>query len=354
MNLIVLGKKDSKNSDLTNIVLILDPATPPAANNAGPPSFFDEPHFTVAGVTDTTNLGGHGSDAIVRNRDALAKEAASLHPLTADASPNSTAEQHHQLAESDEKQGKPLEAVREFEQAAKLNPSEPNLFDWGAELLLHRTAAPAIEVFTEGSRLFPRSVRMLTALGAAWYAQGSYEKAVQSLCAASDLNPLDPEPYLFMGKIEAAETAQSDALAEKLARFGRLQPENAMANYYFAVSLWKRRPPGNAAAFVQVKSLLEKAIQLDPKSGLAYLQLGILYSEQKDLANAISAYHKAIDATPLLEQAHYRLAQAYRQAGENSRAQSELQLYEHITKVKIEENERQRHELQQFVYQLHD
>src|SRR6185437_9795591 len=29
------------------------------------PEFFDKPQFEVAGVTDTTNLGGHGSDVAV-------------------------------------------------------------------------------------------------------------------------------------------------------------------------------------------------------------------------------------------------------------------------------------------------
>ena len=35
--------------------------------------FFDQPQFAVAGVTDTTNLGGHGSDTVVRTRETLAK-----------------------------------------------------------------------------------------------------------------------------------------------------------------------------------------------------------------------------------------------------------------------------------------
>lgn len=40
--------------------------------------FFDEPHFIVSGVTDTTNLGGHGSDTAMRTRESLAKDTASL------------------------------------------------------------------------------------------------------------------------------------------------------------------------------------------------------------------------------------------------------------------------------------
>jgi tetratricopeptide (TPR) repeat protein len=441
VNSFFIGQKESKTIDLT---LKSVKASGPAATVA-PPAFFDEPHFTVAGVTDTTNLGGHGSDTVVRNREVLAQATASLgrqlpgdsavsydaaaekslrealkrQPESFDAnyqlgkllveerkpqealpylervfalkptdsdisyelalayantgdyerartnvrallaaqdqSRPEKAEPHHLLGDVDEKLGNPLEAVKEYQRAAELNPSESNLFDWGSELLAHRAVEPALEVFTAGNRLFPRSVRMLAGLGASWYALGSYDQAEQRLCEASDLNPDDPTPYLFMGKMQTAENAQSEAIVERLARFVALQPENAMANYYYAVSLWKRRKsPESIEDLPRVKSLLEKAVSLDPKLGPAYLQLGVLYSERKDLSKAISAYQQAIAATPRLEEAHYRLAQAYRQVGDISKAKAELQLYSQISKEKKAETERQRHEVQQFVYQLRE
>jgi Tfp pilus assembly protein PilF len=95
-------------------------------------------------------------------------------------------------------------------------------------------------------------------------------------------------------------------------------------------------------------------VQLDPKLAPAYLQLGILHAEQKNVAKAISAYEKAIEADPRLEQAHYRLAQAYRQAGESVKAQKELQTYEALSKETAEQLVRERREIQQFVYTLRD
>src|SRR5215471_4332490 len=50
------------------------------------PQFFDQPQFSVSGVTDTTSLGGHGSDTVARTRDSLAKETLSLSGTTAAAS----------------------------------------------------------------------------------------------------------------------------------------------------------------------------------------------------------------------------------------------------------------------------
>ena len=107
---------------------------------------------------------------------------------------------HHLLGDIEEKSGDPLEAVSEYQRAAKLNPSETNFFDWGSELLLHRAAEPAIEVFTEGNRLFPHSARMLVALGVAWYSNGSYDQAAQRLCEASDLNPRRPQALPVFGQ----------------------------------------------------------------------------------------------------------------------------------------------------------
>lgn len=370
----VLEPKEAKRVDLT----LLDPknlpteGSPPAQSGQRPPEFFDEPQFTVAGVTDGTNLGGHGSNTIVRTKESLAKDVATLsaaagkapstgRPSTGSsgdpAQPSSAlqeqAAQHHLRGDMAEKSGEPLEAVREYQTAAELNPSEPNFFDWGAELLLHRAAEPAIEVFSKGNRLFPRSARLLVALGVAWYSNGSYDQASQRLCEASDLNPGDPKPYLFLGKIQSVETNQSECSVARLKRFVQLQPENALANYYYAVNLWKRRKgPDDADTLGQTESHLKRAVQFDPTLGPGYMQLGILYSERKDFSRAISSYQDAIKANPRLEEAHYRLAQAYKRTGEKVKAEDELQLYNQISKSKDEEVERERRENRQFVYTL--
>ena len=423
------------------------PGTSSGTSEAEKPQYFDEPKFTVAGVTEAMNPGGHGSNTILRTTEALAKETASLgipvahaesgsSPMSASslstpdeeslrlqaehepenfdlnyrlgkmlvdegkarealqylerasqlnpvdyknayelalahayagqyerahaeartllARPNEDvrqqAELHHLLGNIEERLGNPLEAVREYQRATELDPSEPNLFDWGSDLLIHRAFEPAIEVFEQGNRLFPRSSRMLAGLGVAWYARGVYDQAARSLCEASDLNPDDPNPYLFLGKMQTVDSMQSDCVVERLGRFLRLQPENAMANYYYGLSL--SRQEADADKLAQAESLLEKAVRLDPNLAAAYLQLGVLYSQQGGTSEAISAYTKAIQADAQLAEAHYRLGQIYSRAGEKLKAQAELQIYEQQSKKTAEESERERKEIQQFVYTL--
>jgi Tfp pilus assembly protein PilF len=82
--------------------------------------------------------------------------------------------------------------------------------------------------------------------------------------------------------------------------------------------------------------------------------LGILHSEQKDYSRAIADYQEAIHSDPQMEEAHYRLAQAYRQTGDASKADAELKLYDQIAKESAQSAERERHEIRQFVYTLRD
>jgi len=398
----------------TMIDLVLSPPSSPegssgpqkgsAVSQSQAPEFFDKPQFTVAGVTQATSAGGHGSDTVLRNSEALVKATVSLgEEITTNGAPaaevavtspderaklqreraeiqaelhheeaddrissgttsdgrthQAHSDLHHELARLDEKLGDPLEAVREYQRAAELAPSEPHLFDWASELLAHRALDPAIEIFTKGNHLYPQSERMLIGLGVACYARGSYEQAAQHLASASDMAPDDPAPYLFMGKMQGVETVPSPETVERLARFQHLEPGNALANYYYAVGLWKSGQSSTAAddaVSTQAERLLQKAVLIDPRLGEAYLQLGVLYAQRGDYARAIPAYRKAIEASPELEETHYRLAQAYRRTGDEADAQKELQLHEQISKRAQQEAEVQRREIQQFVVSLRD
>lgn len=382
-------------------------------SSTGQPQFYEEPQFTVAGVTDASNLGGHASAGMGRVDESLTNETVSLSKPSAQGSPNSrgnaqasladlekAAQQnqrdyktafalsaayadtgrlkdaeakarslmerndlsreqqaalHHLLGQIEEKSLKPLDAVQEYQRAAELSASEAYLFDWGSELLLHRAAEPASQVFAKGNRLFPDSSRMMIAFGVSLYARGAYDGAVQCLVQAADANPDDPGPYLFLGKMLNSETVRSQTLLERLKRFALSHPENAVANYNYAVVLWRRSKSGqDAGAPDQVESLLRKAVQFDPKLATAYLQLGILYADRGDYPKAISAYKQAIDANSELEDAHYRLAAAYRRTGEAAKASDELKLHQQLAKKSAEKSDKERSEIQQFVISLRD
>src|SRR3989440_1504840 len=393
-NPLVLNAGDKKRVDLVLESLAADHAGAPGTSSsskaaAAAMEFDDRPNFTIAGVTDWNNAGMHGSDVNVRTSEALAKETLALKnsglvessavdSKAGTTSLNSveskgqllgarenarrmlakadTADGHRLLGELNERLGDPLEAVREHERAAHMDPSEQNYFEWGTELLLHRADEPAVEVFTKGSHAHPDSARMLSGLGAALYAEGKSEEAARRLCEAADLKPADPAPYVFLGKMEKAVTGVLPVGEQELARFVREQPGNALANYYYGVALWKRDRGSekNAASLQQAEALLDKAVRIDPKLGEAYLQLGILRTERGNFEQAIRDYTKAIEVSPPLSEAHYRLGSAYRRISEESKAEQEFREYEKIEKAETAAIERQRRELRQFLVILKD
>src|ERR1700722_13402873 len=317
--------------------------------------FSDEIHFNVAGVSDPSNLGGHGSDTVLRTKETLAKETASLNRDATlqpkkDSDTEALATAHVPSAEAAESAGRPLDAVREYQRAADLQPNEAPLFAWGADLLLHRAFEPAIEVFAKGHKLYPDSVRMLLGLSVATYDQGRMEEGKKLLLEACDLDPADPGPYLFLGTILETEKITPFGWTERFKRFASAHAQDALAHYYYAVALAKDEPsPEN---LVTSEAELKRAVALDPKLGNAYTQLGILCVRQVDFPSAISFFQKAIQTTPLADEAHYRLAQAYAHMGEAEKASKETELFKQISEQKKNEAERERHKIQQFVYTL--
>jgi tetratricopeptide (TPR) repeat protein len=349
----VVHKAERKSVDLR---LGVKAAAATMKDDASAVKFSDEIHFNVAGVSDPSNLGGHGSDTALRTKEALAKETASLGGEAAirpnhDSHPTEeAANMHMRLAEAAESEGRPLDAVREYQKAAEMQPSEEHLFAWGADLLLHRAFEPAIEVFTKGHRLYPDSVRMLLGLSVATYDEGAMEEGKKLLLDACDLNPADPAPYLFLGKLQEAEKIEPRGWTERFKRFASVHPENALGHYYYAVALGKQEAgSGNLAA---IESELKRAIEIDPQLCSAYLELGILYFQRKDYPQAILAFQKAIEITPLPAEAHYRLGQVYSRLGKAEKASKEIALFKEISEQKSSEAERERHKIQQFVYTL--
>lgn len=239
-----------------------------------------------------------------------------------------TAELHHLLGDAEEASGDLIAAAEEFQNAAHMDPTEENLFDWANNLLQLRAYPPATDVLTEAVKRYPRSARMQVALGIARYSRGQYEDAIRSFCAAADLDPRDPRPYSFLGEMYGVSAALSPEITRRLARFVEAQPRNALARFYYAMSLWKSQP--GAAPSRAVELHLRKAVSLDPKLAKARFQLGVLYSDEQRHREAIAALEQAVRLDPAMAQAHYRLAQAYRRTGREDLAQKELEAFEKL------------------------
>jgi tetratricopeptide (TPR) repeat protein len=286
-----------------------------------PVKYSDDAQMKPSGMNTAIDSGGHSSPGPART-NILVQGVSALKNETASANSGTSAE--HVVADA---------------------ASEDSLFDQGNKLLLGQQLDPAIEVFGRGALRYPRSTKLAIGLGVALYARGRYDKAIEALCAASDLSPSDPRPYLFLARIDEGLAAGSDEVTKRLERYLRLQPQSALAHYYYAMDLLRSRRDG----LEQIESLLKSAIALDPALAGAHLALANAYAEEHNYANAIQEYQQAIKLQPDLADAHYRLAQAYTRAGEPALKQTELDLYERLRKSQTAETERRRSEVERFV-----
>lgn len=268
-----------------------------------------------------------------------------------DAAIQNTGEIHNLLGQINEKDGKFVAAENEFEAAAHLDPSDDNLFDWGSEMLLHRTYEPAITIFKEATHRYPKSPRLFIGLGLALYSRGIYDEAVEALLTAADLNPADPRCYVFLSKAYDASPKLADRVTSAFRRYEELRPNDALAKYYLAMSLWKgNRATGSTADLPTVESLLQQSIELNGKDANVHLQLGEFYSSQHQYAKAIPEYQRSIALDPDVSDAHYRLATDYVHEGKKEEAQPEFAVYQKLRAQHLAEIEKERAEVQQFVF----
>lgn len=266
-----------------------------------------------------------------------------------------TGELQNLLGQIDEKDGKFVAAANEFEAAAHMDPSEDNLFDWGSEMLLHRTYEPAIAIFQQGTVRYPHSPRLFIGLGLALYSRGKYDDAVQALLTAADLNPSDPRCYLFLSKAYDSSPKQAEGVIQRFRHYAELRPQDALAQYYFAISLWKGKRSEDSSADLQtVESLLQKSIALNGNIPEAHVQLGDLYAGQHQYDKSIPEYVRALELNPNLSDAHYRLGTDYVHVGQKDDAQKEFAVYQKLRAAHLAEVDKERAEVQQFVYSEKD
>ena len=265
-----------------------------------------------------------------------------------------SAELHSLLGEVEEKSRNYVASAAQYEQAARMEPSEQNILNWGAELLLHQTFVPAIEVFKAGTQRFPQSAQLHNGLGIAFYGAGQIDDAVHAFFQSSDLAPSNPLPLTFLGK--ACEAASADLAAQIRSRLQSLMShdsQSAELSDDLAACLWKKGPIDSRPELAgQIESLLRHALALDPNYSDAYFRLGNLYAEQHRYEDAIAQYDRALQLGASSANIHYRLGQALARSGNSTRAQEELATFERLRKSESDATNQEQSQIQQFVYTI--
>jgi tetratricopeptide (TPR) repeat protein len=259
-----------------------------------------------------------------------------------------TSKLHSLLAEIDDRRGAYVDAAKEYHRAAELEPSESNIFDLATFLLQHKKYVgfldDSIKFFRYGVAQYPRSSQMLVGLGVALYADNEYDEAVRVFCSAVDLDPNDRRPIQFLGRASRVSPELAQEVDRRLQDFAQRYPENAAANYFYALSLWERGGGDQGRDLDKIERLFRKAEALSPEWYEPHYQLGVVYEAQQRYDEAIREMNRAVKIDPDFFPAHYRLAVLYNRLGQRAAAAAEASA---VKKLKEKDSDETSHDVSQ-------
>jgi tetratricopeptide (TPR) repeat protein len=215
------------------------------------------------------------------------------------------------------------QAAQHYVNAAKLAPTETNIYVLGSEFLRHWTFDAAIQEFQVGTRQYPDSQRMRLGLGIAYYGAVSYQKAIPVFAALLKENPGSSLYAELLGRSCIVLTEGSNAACSGLNDYAKRHPDDALLNTYAATMILHL---GDDARLQLARSFLENAIKADPQLPEAMYGMGLLLQRESQWPQSIPVLEKAVRVKPDYAAAHYRLALAYSHRGDREKAQSEITL----------------------------
>jgi tetratricopeptide (TPR) repeat protein len=223
-----------------------------------------------------------------------------------------------------EKQGHYQEAAEHLQNAARLNPTESNIYAVAVELMRHWSWQHAIQTAQYGIQQFPDSTRLQLAAGIAHYGNAQYTDAADIFAALLAREPDNEADGDLLGRSCAAMGDSSTPSCSSLITFAEKHQANAAVAVYAASSILHR--PASQQDLGRAQRLLEQSVQADPRLPDAYYQLGVLQQQLTHWDASVSALRQAIALRPAYAEAHYRLARAYSHLHQPEQAQAEIAL----------------------------
>jgi tetratricopeptide (TPR) repeat protein len=271
-----------------------------------------------------------GIARILAEAEVEAGDPASAEQLLRDMlAKHDSADLHDALGETLKADGRNREAAEQFQIAAKMEPSESHIFDFGTTLMRVNFSA-AQKILEYGVKTFPSSVKIRVALAVTLYAQDRGEEGARLLCAASDLDPADVHPMEVLADTrDVPKAVQNDALLH-LDNLRRQYPDDGLILFDYAMVKSGRWSGDKTANPPDLEPLLKGALRLNPNLPKAYFELALILGQQEDHKAEIAALQRASALDPKAEQFHYRLAFAYRSDGNMADYKLELARYKFL------------------------
>jgi tetratricopeptide (TPR) repeat protein len=240
-----------------------------------------------------------------------------FNPLMPTPTPTRTALSYLAEAEDYYSEGQLANALRAYEQAAKLEPENDEAFRQQAWLLIQlghpsRAIAPAQEAVA-----VKEDAQNLSILAMALDWSGQYDEAIKVALQAVDSDPLSPEAHAMLAEVYMDKNNWARALDE-IDTAVKLNPDSAMVQRNLGYVL------DNQGRHDEAIDAFERAAALDPKLSYIYTTAGNGYVALGEYENAIAQYEKAVEASPDSPVGYDALGHASALAGDPDRGLSML------------------------------
>ncbi len=250
----------------------------------------------IAAVFSLAVTSSFAQDAEIKNAERLIEQDKKKQAIDvlqkATAAYPASAQLYYHLGHTQLLAGDQASAKNSFDKGVAANPKEPlNYVGQGHVLILEKKGAQAKPLFDKALSFGKKNVAVLQALAEAEMLDKAYSKdALAHLQKAKEIAPTDAKTFLLLGDYYLTENnGGSTASAYEDAA---IQNPNGAAAWYKHAALFMRSK--NIAI---VEEDLQKAVKIDPGFALAHRELGELYYQKKDGANAAKHYKLYLDLT---------------------------------------------------------
>lgn len=230
-----------------------------------------------------------------------------------------TAELDSLLAEAYRGAGRMEDAYNALRRATHLSPgsdsSYAELADLCRELGRYDLGLTIIDI---GLRHVPRSSKLYTQRGLLQMALGHTSASVADLQTAKELAPGDTAPSLALGVL-SMQTGQNQQAIQLLKREASSHPDD-FALWYLLAKALVRSGGGTPGARKEANTALQRSIQLNGEFAPSRVALANLLLDAGKTRNAIEELETSIRIDPNNQSGLYKLALAYRRAGNLEKA----------------------------------
>jgi tetratricopeptide (TPR) repeat protein len=266
-----------------------------------------------------------------------------------------SAELEDLLGDVEEAQGDYLAAIKSYQAAVSLAPSEENYrVSLAVELIRHRNYDAAKVVLRQAEGLWPASWRIKLALGMAEYISGMNEDAVPTLLRAAELSPQPESALDFLGNIELSLASEPDAAAvTAVCKYADNHPKNGKVKFYCGAMIFRKDNAGGDKSRSEViLEMLRSAAQLIPHDPAPRCQMGRVYRWVEQWEKALQEWRVCAQMDPELAEAHFRLTEIYHHLGQQEMADREKKLFEAASKRLADENASREEAIRSFLFTI--